>query len=81
MKSIDIREGAEEEFITEIVFSNPFSDAYSSNGSTMLGHLVTSYNNRVNICDNEESVAIESKEHALNLIKALHKAIELGWVK
>jgi len=78
MKSIDIREGAEEEIITEIVFSNSFSD---DKFGTILGYVVTSSNYRINICDQSESVVIESKEHALNLIKALHKAIELGWVK
>lgn len=33
------------------------------------------------IKDEYDSVFIESKQHALNLIKALNKAIDLGWVK
>lgn len=31
--------------------------------------------------DRDDEMFIPSKEHALNLIKALNKAIELGWLK
>ena len=35
----------------------------------------------INETGNDDSVGIVSVEHARNLIKALEKAIELGWLK
>lgn len=67
--------------ITEIVFSEyiPYS--------TMNAHLACLIDKNsdgdifINDQDCNNFVAINSKEHALNLIKALNKAIDLGWVK
>ena len=39
-----------------------------------------SYDGSFEIKDVDDSVFIESKQHALNLIKAVNKAIDLGWV-
>ena len=72
MASIDIRVNGEEN-ITKIEFSDSmgvgvnayFLDACGGNGVT--------------IDDDDTCVNIASKEDAQNLIKALEKAIELGW--
>ena len=75
MKSIDIREGVEE-IITEIVFSED-----QNCDTTPLACILRKDGKFTTISDTCDHVIIESKEHALNLIKALHKSIELGWVK
>lgn len=76
----DVREASEEE-ITEIVFSE-----YTPEDCLSRFHACTiDKNSTGEIFINESScdyyVTINSKEHALNLIKALNKAIDLGWVK
>lgn len=75
MASIDIRAAAKED-ITEIVFADDLSredcvQAYQI--YRQLGYITI---NDINDC-----LIINSKEHAQNLIKALEKAIELGWVE
>jgi len=72
MSSIDIRnEGSEE--ITKIVFAEAEGeDGYSQACSITKCKWV---------CDNYNEVTVNTKEQALNIIKALNKAIELGWVK
>lgn len=71
----DIRED-EYEDITEIVFANGHND----NGTSQ-AYSVLKENGYVEIHGNLEFVIVGSKEHAKNLIKALEKAISLGWLK
>lgn len=74
MSTFDVRLPTEE--ITCIKFADPDSNYY---------HAMTlepAKDNRVNIYDEDsDKVVISDKEHALDLIKALYKAIELGWLK
>ena len=64
--------------IGKIVFANPDS----LEGYTQAEYITpaTDDDNCVLIKDVEDYVAIYSKQHALNLIKALEKAIELKWL-
>lgn len=71
----DVREDKYEE-ITEIVFANEHNDNGTSQACSVLKE-----NGYVEIHDNLEFVIVDSKEHAKNLIKALEKAISLGWLK
>ena len=72
---IDIRK-EKPESISEIKFweENP-------SGTTPAYLLVNSERGKFEIIDLHDCVFIESKEHALNLVKAINKAISLGWVK
>jgi hypothetical protein len=63
---IDIRETEEE--INEIVFADEGSHAHTLTKS-----------HYTSIRDNCDYVNLCNKEHALNLIKAIEKAIELDW--
>lgn len=70
MTSIDIRKEQVDD-IDEIIFAD--NDAYC---------LIRTGGDIIDIYDiSEDYVQIVSKEHALNLIKALEKAIELEWLK
>lgn len=74
MATFDVRNSNTEE-ITEIVFADNDEKEYipfivQKNGFYGM-----------DICAESLYVGIESKEHAENLIKALRKAIELGWVE
>ena len=73
MASIDIRVNSKEE-ITNI----EFADSMENNA-----YILTKYTGYAGIqIENEDfGVEISSKEDAQNLIKALEKAIELGWWK
>jgi hypothetical protein len=71
----DVREDKYEE-ITEIVFANEHNDEGTSQAYSV--HKESGY---VEIHDNLEFVIVDSKEHAQNLIKALEKAISLGWLE
>jgi len=73
----DVRD-AEQEEITEIVFGE-----YEQGCHNRHACLLDRGEGQVYINNEGCSyfVALNSKEHALNLIKALNKAIELGWVK
>lgn len=72
----DVRDEKEER-IGAIAFADreesPFQ-AYVINQSS-------AYSNTVEIHDGDEYVLVRDKEHAKNMIKALNKAIELGWLK
>lgn len=75
MASIDIRAEQDQE-ITEIVFADQ-----KDRDDVSQAHLICDHSGCITIDDGAESVFINSKQHALDLIKALEKAIELGWVK
>ena len=69
MTSIDIR-GEVKDFVDQIYFSDKrYSSAY----------LISKTSAGVSIDTAIKSVYVETKEDAQNLIKALGKAIELGW--
>ena len=73
MAVFDVRIDVEEE-ITEIVFEDVSEDAaykLKRRGFDMVG-IIDSH---------EDVVIIQSEQHAQNLIKALNKAIEIGWLK
>lgn len=77
MATIDIRNEDNEE-VQVIVFG----DEKSSGGFWQANRLDNAeLDGYFFISDSVESVVINSKDHAHNLIKALNKAIELGWVK
>lgn len=72
---LDIRTN-EPEKVTVLRFADD-SDYYTASGIICESHGV------VSVVDIEEGrdLRIFSEEHAQNLIKALNKAIELGWFK
>lgn len=76
MSTIDIRNTGESP-VNEIIFA---SDGYNYTVATTLKH---GGGDHFYIYDEDESdsVIIESKEQAENLIKALQKAVELNWVE
>lgn len=79
MSVFDVRNNPVEE-ITQIVFAESRLDDEDSPPQAY--KLVTSPLDYIALYDGVgEHVFINSKEHAENLIKALNKAIELGWVK
>ena len=71
----DVRIGVDEE-ITEIIFADDDPDIWIANKLTEWCTNTLYIRN-----DRDELVAIKGKEHAENLIKALQKAIEIGWLK
>lgn len=73
MATIDVR-GEVEEVVTAIKFSDSYATHLIGEGIGEEGSFVMLYD------DNNDYVVINDKEHALNLIKALNKAIELGWL-
>ena len=75
MSTIDIRKYEPPE-IDRIVFAENKDSVY-----TTIAYELTKEHKRINIVDGDAYVIVTSKEHAENLIKALNKAIELGWVK
>lgn len=75
MNDIDIREGQE---VGRIIFAN------EKNGSVSVGHYVDKFAHKsssIRIQDGSEFVVICGLEHANNLIKAIEKAKELGWLQ
>ena len=71
----DVRIGVDEE-ITEIVFGDIDPTFYLGTAIKRWGQ------DKIIIFDNAAAeVGIKDKEHAENLIKALQKAIEIGWLK
>lgn len=76
MSSIDIREQGEDTVDTIV-----FADAEDSEDVVQAHYVRRWSSNYFTIEDSDESVVINSKEHALDLIKAIEKAIELEWVK
>lgn len=75
MATIDIRE-VNEEMIDCIIFS----EETDGMGCT-LAFKLTTHPDGTWLGDRYDMVRIKNKEHAQNLIKALNKAIELGWLK
>lgn len=73
MSTFDIRD----ESIEEIVFAE---DMHPMTGQQAYALSLGRFNTSSFIVIEGEGV-INSKEDALNLIKAINKAIELGWVK
>lgn len=76
MAVFDVRKDVNEA-ITEIVFAEAEDDA----GFSVAYKLSNEFNDVTIWDDQDESVRVRSIEHAQNLIKALNKAIELGWLK
>ena len=74
----DVREEKVTE-VSEVVFADKVDDTYHCQA-----YLIRSSSSRgvpfLIIEDEEESVIINSVEHANNLKKALDKAIALGWI-
>ena len=71
----------EELVINKIVFSDP-----SDKDGDEVAYYLTSVgdmgiDNGCRIEDDVDGLFIQDKEHALNLIKALEKAISIGWLK
>ena len=75
MSTIDIR--ASQEDVQRIIFSDSCDKGYGVAYALEKHHT----GDFVQLQDGGEMVLISSKEHAANLIKALQKAIELGWLK
>ena len=76
MAIIDIR-GTDESVVDTIVFAD------ADDGWTTAVSLVRASEHVVGVQsddDNDMSYKILNKEHAINLIKALNKSIELGWL-
>lgn len=80
MATIDIRNEVDDK-VTVIVFA----DGEGADGITQAKAIALYDYNGVPYVSIEDMdgdvVIINSKEHAQNLIKALNKAIELGWLK
>ena len=83
MTTFDVREENNEE-ITMIVFAEE-EDADGDFQACTIVEAAFKGSGYICIYDtydrSEESVSISSIEHAENLVKALSKAIELGWIK
>jgi hypothetical protein len=79
MSTIDIRQVEDTSEVNKIIFSNG-GDRYVT-GSYLLHRQYRL--DTITILDEEEDseIIIESVEQVENLIKALNKAVELGWVK
>ena len=73
MATIDVRDEADAA-VDVIKFSDSYATHIFGEGIGEEGSFVMLYD------DNDDYVVINDKEHALNLIKALNKAIELGWL-
>ena len=80
MATIDIREVKEEE-ITEIVFAVGEGPDGFAQASAIAPYVYTGVPYVSIKSVDGDQVIINSKDHAHNLIKALNKAIELGWVR
>lgn len=81
MSTYDVRSN-NEETITEIVFADYLDSDDCSQAYRIFPDVLTSAKQKYIVISQEvDSVVINSKEHALNLIKALNKAIELGWIE
>jgi len=76
MAVFDVRNDVEES-ITEIVFAETVDDA----GFSVAFKLGNEFGDVAIWDDQDECVRVRSIEQAQNLIKALNKAIELGWLK
>ena len=71
---IDIRDNRNEEVIDSIKICDTNSDYY------VVSELWINIDNTIVLNEvGSDRCTVESKEHARNIIKALEKAIELGW--
>ena len=77
MSTYDVRSN-NEETINKIVFAEGCDEQESWQACSITCNTLKKY---ILVSDPGESLVINSKEHALNLIKALNKAIELGWIE
>ena len=78
MSTIDVRD-MNEETVSRIRFAEDHGKV-GGDDTCPLACYLTLENACVAIDDPYDRVIIKDKEHALNLIKALNKAIELGWL-
>jgi hypothetical protein len=76
MSTFDVRTDSSNP-ITEIVFA----ETHHSAGSLQAYKLEPRTSGDIRIYDGDDYVYVNSAEHARDLIKALEKAIEFGWVK
>lgn len=67
MATIDIRNGKKDSVVTKIVATDDI--------------FLSDEHNSFYIEDSDSGVEVHTKKDALNIIKAIKKAIELGWVK
>lgn len=79
MSAYDVRSN-KEEVINEIVFAEKYCGG-GSQAFRIRQALSSTQGKYIVISDGCDFTIINSKEHALNLIKALNKAIELGWIE
>lgn len=80
MNTYDVR--SNNEAIGEIVFADLQDSDACVQAYRIFPSVVTHTKQKyITIYEDVDSVIINSKEHALNLIKALNKAIELGWIE
>ena len=78
MSTYDVRSN-NEEVIDEIVFAEKYCGG--SQAFRICQDWSSTHEKYIVISDGCDFTIINSKEHALNLIKALNKAIELGWIE
>jgi adenosine/AMP kinase len=69
----DVRDTSE---VDQIVFSEK-----ANNSGQVIAHRLEKRLRKVGIVDGPAFVLVEDIGHAKNLIKALEKAIDLGWLK
>lgn len=80
MSTYDVRSN-NEEVIEYIVFADLQDSDTCVQAYRIFPDVVTHTKQKYISIEGIDSVIINSKEHALNLIKALNKAIELGWIE
>ena len=78
MSTYDVRSN-NEEVIDEIVFAEKYCGG--SQAFRICQSWTSTHETYIVISDGCDFTIINSKEHALNLIKALNKAIEFGWIE
>lgn len=81
MASIDIRNKVQEE-VTEIIFADEKGQDTVVQAYKIEKYSDCGLNPYILIVDGEQcDIVVNTVEHANNLIKALNKAIALGWLK
>lgn len=86
MSTIDIRCHKIPKPINEIIFGDRgLNEIVGEGGTAIAAHILKRPNANENFLQirdqSNEFVNVVSAEHARNLIKALEKSIELGWLK
>ena len=81
MSVIDIRE-TDSVLVSRILFAEREDDKGSNQANCISRH-GPDFDDRIRITegDHHDYVRVNSEDHARNLIKALEKAIELGWLR